>query len=126
MRSVFLSKLIYQSFNGYALSQFKKLEQDIRNRGEFRWKHAMHLLRLLLEGISALRTGTLEVRVPDEHRERLLSIRDGAEPWEQVNEWRRSLHKGFDAALGQTSLPDQPDYEAANAFLIRARRSVVE
>jgi len=34
----------FQTFNGYAMSQFKKIEQDIRNHGEVRWKHAMHLL----------------------------------------------------------------------------------
>ena len=41
MRGSFLSKLAYQTFNGYVLSQFKKLEQDIRSKGEVRWKHVM-------------------------------------------------------------------------------------
>src|SRR6267142_7090817 len=83
MRSAFLSKLIYQTYNGYVLSQFKKLEQDLRNRGQIRWKHAMHLIRLLLEGISVLKSGFLQVRM-DEHREKLLAIRRGAAPWEEV------------------------------------------
>jgi hypothetical protein len=42
-RQRFLSKLIYQTYNGYVMSQFKKLEQDLRARGEIKWKHAMHL-----------------------------------------------------------------------------------
>ncbi|MDR0362148.1 MAG: nucleotidyltransferase domain-containing protein [Planctomycetota bacterium] len=50
MRSIFLSRLIYQTYNGYALGQFKKMEQDLRTRGEIKMKHAMHLLRLLLSG----------------------------------------------------------------------------
>jgi len=50
MRRAFLSQMIFQTFNGYAMSQFKKIEQDMRNQGEVRWKHAMHLLRLLLTG----------------------------------------------------------------------------
>lgn len=33
MRVAFLSKLVYQTYNGYVLSQFEKLEADIRNRG---------------------------------------------------------------------------------------------
>ena len=45
-RQGFLSQMIFQTFNGYAMSQFKKIEQDMRNHGEVRWKHAMHLLRL--------------------------------------------------------------------------------
>ena len=43
MRGAFLSKLIYKTFNGYVLSQFKKLEQDLRAKGEIKQKHAMHL-----------------------------------------------------------------------------------
>ena len=33
MRQAFLSKMVYQTYNGYVLSQFKKLQGDIRNRG---------------------------------------------------------------------------------------------
>jgi hypothetical protein len=40
LRRQFLSQMIFQTFNGYAMSQFKKIEQDIRNHGEVRWKHA--------------------------------------------------------------------------------------
>jgi uncharacterized protein len=46
-RKRFLSKLIYQTYNGYVMSQFKKLEQDLRALGEIKWKHAMHLNQLL-------------------------------------------------------------------------------
>lgn len=125
MRSAFLSKLVYQTYNGYVLSQFKKMEQDLRNRGEVRWKHAMHLIRLLLSGIAVLREGTLAVDV-GEHRERLLAIRRGEMTWDEVNDWRLGLHKRLDAAYEAARLPEQPDYEKANAFLIRARRSVVQ
>src|ERR1043165_3613194 len=58
------------------MSQFKKIEQDIRNRGEVRWKHAMHLLRLLLTGASTLRDARVPVRV-EAHRERLLTVKRG-------------------------------------------------
>ena len=59
MRSAFLSQLVYQTFNGYVLSQFKKLEQDLRTKGDVRRKHVMHLVRLLLSGITLLREGTV-------------------------------------------------------------------
>ena len=124
IRSAFLSRLIYQTYNGYVLSQFKKLEQDLRTTGELKWKHAMHLIRLLQAGVSALRDGTIPVNVGDQ-RERLLAIRRGELPWEEVNEWRLDLHRQFAAASETTRLPDRPDYDAANAFLLRARRSMV-
>ncbi len=122
LRSRFLSRMIFQTFNGYALSQFKKLEQDRRNRGEVRWKHAMHLLRLLLSGTAALREGHVPVRV-EAHRERLLAVKRGELPWEEVDAWRLALHADFDRAMGETALPERPDYEAANQFLLRARRA---
>ena len=125
MRSSFLSKLLYTTYNGYVMSQFKRLEQDIRTTGSIKWKHAMHLIRLLISGITGLREGNIPVRV-DEHRDRLLEIKRAELAWPEVNEWRLALHKEFDRALESTSLPDRPDYEKANAFLVRARRSMMK
>ena len=65
IRDAFLSQMIFQTFNGYAMSQFKKMEQDLRNYGEVRVKHTMHLLRLLLTGAATLREGRVPVRVED-------------------------------------------------------------
>jgi uncharacterized protein len=124
MKTAFLSRLVYQTYNGYVMSQFRKLEQDLRNKGAIKWKHAMHLIRLLLSGITVLREGFVPVRV-DEYRDRLLSIRNGQLPWEEVNAWRLDLHREFDAAFADTRLPEQPDYHKVDAFLIKARKSMV-
>lgn len=120
-RKAFLSKIIYQTYNGYVMSQFKKLEQDLRARGEIKWKHAMHLMRLLLSGVTALREGELRLRL-DEHRDALLQIKRGEFPWAELNAWRLSLHKDFESAYLSTRLPDRPDYEWANHFLLKARK----
>lgn len=120
-----LSRMVYQTFNGYVLSQFKRLEADFRASGAPRWKHAMHLIRLLLAGIATLREGHVPVRV-DEHRDRLLRIKAGDAAWDEVNAWRLALHREFDAAYASTGLPERPDYEWANDFLVRARRSAVQ
>ena len=123
LRGVFLSRLIYKTYNGYVLSQFKKLEQDLRAKGEIKQKHAMHLIRLLRSGITALETGELVVRVPDEMRPELLAIKRGELSWEETNRLRLDLHRRFDGAFARTSLPERPDYAAANDFLLRARRT---
>jgi hypothetical protein len=34
------------------------------------------------------------------------------------------LHRDFECALTETKLPERPDYEAANRFLIKARREM--
>ena len=122
MRTSFLSQMIFQTFNGYALSQFKKLEQDIRNQGEIRWKHAMHLLRMLVTGAATLRENRVPVKV-EVHRDRLLAVKRGENSWAEIDAWRQELHKDFEYALRETTLPERPDYEAANKFLISARRS---
>lgn len=124
MREIFLSKMIYQTYNGYVLSQFKRLEQDLRTAGTIKWKHAMHLIRLLIAGVTGLTHGYIPVRV-EEHRDRLLAIKRGEVAWPEVNAWRLDLHKAFDRALAATSLPDRPNYKRANAFVVRARRSQV-
>jgi uncharacterized protein len=123
-RDIFLSQLVYQTYNGYVTSQFRKLNHHLENYGDIKWKHAMHLIRLLLAGITILQEGFVPVSV-SQHREQLLAIRRGELSWEAVNQWRLSLHKEFDAAFAATSLPLRPDYEAANQFLITARRSSV-
>src|SRR5687767_2652686 len=121
MRFIFLSRLVYQTYNGYVMSQFKKMQADIRNHGAVKWKHVMHLIRLLLSGIHVLNEGVVPVHVGD-HRQALLSIRAGAMAWEAVERWRLQLHQEFDAAFEATALPERPDYERANSFLVRARR----
>jgi predicted nucleotidyltransferase len=121
MKSSFLSRMVYQTYNGYVLSQFKKMQTDLRNQGQVKWKHVMHLIRLLLSGICTMREGFVPVRV-DEHRDKLLAIRRGELPWEEVEDWRKRLHLEFNAASETTTLPERPDYEKANAFLIEARR----
>ncbi len=121
IREIFLSQLVYQTYNSYVLSQFKKMEQDLRNTGTIRWKHAMHLIRLLLSGITVLKEGFVPVRI-EQYRERLLAIKHNEVPWEEVDAWRLSLHGDFDRAFANTTLPERPDYEKANQFLIWARR----
>jgi hypothetical protein len=123
-RHIFISKLVYQTYNGYVMSQFKRLEQDLRVRGEVKWKHAMHLIRLLLQGISVLNEAHVPVRV-SQHRDALLSICDGAQPWSEVNAWRLSLHREFESAFNITSLPDTPNYQEANRLLVWARGKMV-
>jgi uncharacterized protein len=124
MRATFLSRMVYQTYNGYVLSQFKRMQADIRNHGAVKLKHVMHLIRLLLSGIHVLREGFVPVDV-GAHRTRLLQIKTGELPWDEVEAWRLELHAEFDRALEQTTLPERPDYERANEFLVRARQLAV-
>lgn len=124
LRAIFLSRLVFQTYNGYVMSQFKRMQADIRNQGQVKWKHVMHMIRLLLAGITVLREGWLPVQVGP-HREALLAIKAGAMPWDEVEAWRIALHREFEEAFEKTALPERPDYERANQFLIAARRKAL-
>ena len=124
MRSSFLSRCVYQTYNGYVMSQFRKMQGDLRNHGQVKWKHVMHLIRLLISGITVLREGFVPTRVV-EHRDALLSIKRGEMPWDEVEAWRLRLHDEFNKSHELTKLPERPDYERANEFLIRARRAAL-
>ena len=125
MRGCFLSKLVHRTYTHYVAAQFRRMQAALHSRGEVKWRHAMHLLRLLLSGITVLQEGVVAVDV-SEHRERLLAVRSGKVRWDEVDAWRLELVAEFDAALARTALPPQPDYERADRFLIRARRCAVE
>ena len=58
----------------------------------------------------------------DEHRDALLAIKRGEQPWPEVNALRLRLHKEFDEAFASTRLPERPDYVWANDLLLKASR----
>ena len=125
IRGCFLSKLVHQTYTHYVAAQFRRMQTALRSRGQVKWRHAMHLLRLLLSGITVLQEGFVAVDV-SQHRARLLAVRAGRITWQEVDEWRMELVAEFDSALARTTLPAQPDYERADRFLICARRRAVE
>lgn len=125
MRDVFLSKLVFQTYSGYVASQFKKMQTDLRNQGQVKWKHVMHLIRLLISGINVLREGHLIVKV-GEAREQLLSIKRGEMSFQVADAWRKQLQIEFEGAFQRTRLPERPDYERVNAFLIHARKLALQ
>ncbi|MCO4780790.1 MAG: nucleotidyltransferase domain-containing protein [Candidatus Cloacimonetes bacterium] len=123
-KHIFLSKLVYQTYNGYVLNQFKKLNHEFSKCGQVKWKHAMHIIRLLLSGISTIRDGFVNVDISS-HREQLLAIKTGKLEWSEVNKWRLALHKDFESQYKKTPLPEFPDYQKANELLIQARKEMV-
>lgn len=125
LRDAFLSRRVEASFRGYAEQQLGRLEADIRRDGAPRWKHAMHLLRLLTSCRDLLRTGTLTVDVGD-RREELLAVRRGEVGWEEVRGRMRRLHDEVDAAAARTALPAEPDRARVEDFLVRVRRASAE
>ena len=111
----FLSRRASATFRGYVDSQFRKLQRDLGLRGAPRWKHAMHLLRLLLTGERLLREGVLHLDV-SRHRDQLLAVRAGELGWEEVDAWRQAAAGGL-----RRGAPGQPVARGAGR---RPRRRV--
>ncbi|MER6449940.1 nucleotidyltransferase [Streptomyces venezuelae] len=122
LRGAFLSRRAHTSFSRYAASQRGKLLADVRVHGAPRWKHAMHLLRLLLSCRDLLRTGRLTVDAGP-HRERLLAVRRGELTWEEADAWMTRLQEETESALAATALPAEPDHARVQDFLVRTRRA---
>lgn len=124
LRSAVLSRHAYRTFGRYADSQFRRLVGDLRTRGEPRWKHVMHLLRLLISGGHLVAHGEPLVDV-SAYRDRLLAVRRGELPWGEIESWRASLAGDMEAALERSPLPGEPDRDRVERFLVSVRRRYV-
>ncbi|WP_371615185.1 DNA polymerase beta superfamily protein [Streptomyces sp. NBC_00454] len=122
LREAFLSRRAHTTFSRYAATQRGKLLADLRNQGAPRWKHAMHLLRLLLSCRDLLRTGRLVIDAGP-HRDRLLAVRRGEFTWDEVDAWMTRLVEETESALTTTPLPEDPDLPRVADFLLRSRRA---
>jgi hypothetical protein len=79
----------------------------------------------LLSGIALLRDGQVPVHV-GKHRDRLLAVREGRLTWKEYHGWRTRLLEEFEAAYAGTRLPDLPDSGRVEAFLVKARKSMMD
>lgn len=122
LRGAFLSRHAHGTFVRYALGQRRKLEADVRQYGAPRWKHAMHLLRLLTSSRELLRTGELTIDVGPA-REDLLAVRRGEVPWPEVERRMTRLAAENDEAATASPLPAEPDRARVEDFVFRTRRA---
>jgi hypothetical protein len=122
LRGAFLSRRVHETFTRYAHGQLRKLEADVRAHGAPRWKHAMHLLRLLISARDLLRTGTLTIDVGEE-RGPLLAVKRGEVSWPECEAWTARLAREAEQAAHRSPLPAEPDRRRVEDFLVRTRRA---
>jgi hypothetical protein len=125
IRRSFLSKRVFQTYSGYAMSQFKKMIKSVQKGQKYHKKNALHLVRILISGINILKEGEPKISFND-HRDDLLRIKRGQMDFYELKEWVLDLEKGFNEAYSRTKLPDEPDYETVNKFLIKARKFMIK
>jgi uncharacterized protein len=91
-----------------------KTRNSTRAALEAKWgydtKHGMHLVRLLRMAREILSTGNVFVKRPDAAE--LLSIRDGALPYEDLVAWAEKEDRELQAIAKASTLPNAPDAKA--------------
>jgi predicted nucleotidyltransferase len=123
-RDVFLSRRALKTYGGYARQQLSKATKGIggsRGSGHSRReKFLLHTIRLAEAGLHLLRTGEVQVRVPDP-----------VGLWERANRGLDAVVAEFAdlddrlaAASASSPLPEHPDLEAIDRLLILLRRDI--
>jgi hypothetical protein len=119
-------------FVGYMRAQKERLVgtrgQRRVNRPElidahgFDTKYAMHVARLGLQGIELLKTGRLTLPMAEPDRSRVMSIRRGDIPLDEAISEIEEIERRLEAAVEDSSLRDEPDYERVDGFLMDSYR----
>ncbi len=119
-----LSKKVYKTFGGYALSQLKKM-RDKKPEGKravrieqlgYDSKNAVHLIRLLKMGIEILLDNDLHVYRPD--RKYLFDIRKGFYSLQEIEAEAELLMERLDRAYERSILPSEPYYDFYNKMVV--------
>jgi hypothetical protein len=124
LRSSFLSaKRTKDAYMGYATQQLRKLQ--LRDAGSSAAppgrvaKHARHLMRLVEQGFELYTTGNVRIRLADPERYLAFGERVEADP-QAATPFMADAEERFGNA--RSVLPTDPDYAAAEAWLIKVRR----
>ncbi|MCP3802144.1 nucleotidyltransferase domain-containing protein [Allokutzneria sp. A3M-2-11 16] len=102
-------------FLGYLRSQRGKMAT-----GDRTVKHAMHMVRLGLQGVELLETGRITLPVPEPWRTWLVDLRLGRHEIAEAVEIAAGLEDELERLTVRSSLPERPDTALADKWLIDA------
>ena len=109
----FLSRHAVRSFTRATEMQLSRAGRNLKP------KQLMHVVRLRLVGLNLLRTGRYDIAADRS----LLKIRSGETPWDEALAWARRL--GTELAEAQGPLPEEPDRERVEDWLVSVRRRML-
>lgn len=97
---------------------------ELERRYGYDTKHAMHLFRLMREGLELLRDHRITLPRPD--ADELLAIRDGALPFDEVEEAADRLDAEFEVAMAESTLPKAPPLDELDQLYMSTVKSFLE
>jgi len=126
----FVSKWAGRAFLGYVDAQRRGLlgerhatrTREVSVEHGYDTKYAMHALRIAYQGCELLDTGKITLPIPDPERGMLMEIRRGEVPLEVVLDRLRERSAQLEDTILNSSLPDSPDRDAVDRFLVDAYR----
>ena len=124
----FVSRRTGRAFLGYVDSQRRGLVGGIRGTRTrelsrihgYDTKYAMHALRIAHQGVELLTEGTIRLPVAEPERSELMAVRRGERPLDEVLEALHAKLASLEAALAASRLPEAPDRETVDSFLVGA------
>ena len=134
LRSAFLSRTAVERFLGYMHSQHERMlgqsKRGVPNRPElverYGWdvKYGSHALRLAYQGHELAATGHLTLPMPDDQRERVLSVKRGEVPRDEVSAQISDLEAKVRALLDEdrSPLPDYAEVDNVESWAVGAQR----
>ena len=129
IRGSFMSKRIGLAFAGYLHDQRDRLigkrsknvtRPELVEKYGYDTKFAYHMLRLGLQGIEFLRTGSLTLPIYRPDREFLIGVRNGRITQQRAVKIADQYEETIKALTANSSLPEEPDYAAVNKFMVEA------
>lgn len=131
MRSVILSRQAGHRFAGYLEAQRRSLlsregkgrdvtRPELVEAYGFDTKFCGHMVRLGLQGAELLETGRISLPVPEPWRTWIRELRVGKHSMAEALEIAEDLERRIERLTKTSSLPEKPDYEAANEWLVDA------
>ena len=119
-----LKKYPMKDFAGLAseLNSIIKTYDKLNNRNNKKdekalYKHAMHLIRLLMTGTDIL-TGKGIITYRQAEHGLLMDIRNGRFTFDEIFKMTDEYQRAFELAARATKLPDEPDMERVNSLLM--------
>lgn len=122
-RKLFLSKLCWKKFRGYAMKQLKKMEKaatgkrlDIIQKHGYDVKFAYHVVRLLDEAEQILMETDLDLQ---RSKEVLKAIRRGEWTIEDIRKWVVEKDRVLESVYSSSKLIEQPSEEVLLNVLLQ-------
>ncbi len=107
---------IYGEINNIIKTYGKMNHRNRKKDDAHLYKHAMHLVRLLITGEDIL-LGRGIITYREKEHDLLMDIRNGRYTFDEVMDMAKEHQKGFEKAAKETALPSQPNVAQVEALM---------